>query len=191
MIVLASSSPRRTLLLDMMGIEHVVIPADVNERREPGELPQTMAVRLAAAKAKAVQKQHPDDLVLGADTVVVLDGDVLGKPADAADASRMLARLSGRDHQVVTAVALALPGGEVLERCDVTRVWFRKLTPGVIEDYVATDEPLDKAGSYGVQGYGGVLIERVDGDFFGVMGLPIRLVGDLLAAAGRPYRFTR
>jgi len=191
MIVLASISPRRKLLLEMLGIEHEVMPADVDERREPGELPQTMAVRLAAAKAEAVWKQRPDDYVLAADTVVVLDGDVMGKPVDAADAARMLGRLSGRDHQVVTAVALARPGGEVLERCDVTRVWFRTLTPEVIEAYVATGEPLDKAGSYGVQGYGGVLIERVDGDFFGVMGLPIRLVGDLLEAVGRPYRFTR
>ena len=191
MIVLASSSPRRKLLLEMLGIEHEVTPADVDERQEPGELPETMAVRLAAAKARAVWQQRPGHYVLGADTVVVLDGEVLGKPVDAADASRMLSRLSGRDHEVITAVALVQPDGEVLERCDVTRVWFREFTPEVIEAYVATEEPLDKAGSYGVQGYGGVLIERVNGDFFGVMGLPIRLVGDLLAAAGRPYRFTR
>jgi septum formation protein len=190
-IVLASRSPRRRHLLEMLGIEHEVVPAAVEERREPGELPETMAVRLAAAKAVAVRRLRPDRFVLGADTVVVVDDDILGKPADAAEAEAMLARLAGREHRVVTAVALALPDGDVLERFDVTRVVFRQLDRATIRDYVATGEPLDKAGSYGVQGRGAVLVERVEGDFFGVMGLPLRLVLDLLEAAGRPYRFTR
>ena len=191
MIVLASASPRRRHLLEMLGIAHEVVPSDVDETRLDGEVPEAMAVRLAAAKARAVLAERPGHLVLAADTVVVIDDQVLGKPADPADAERMLATLSGRSHRVVTAVALALPEGEVLERYDVTTVWFRELSSELISAYVATGEPLDKAGSYGVQGVGAVLVERVDGDFFSVMGLPLRLVVDLLDAAGRPYRFTR
>ena len=124
-------------------------------------------------------------------TVVVVGDEMLGKPLDAADAVRMLSKLSGRDHRVITAVALALPDGRVLERFDVTRVWFRRLTAEQMRDYVATGDSLDKAGSYGVQSVGAVLVERVDGDFFSVMGLPIRLVTDLLTEGGMPYRFTR
>jgi septum formation protein len=175
----------------MLGIAHEVIPAEVSEIREPGELPETMAVRLARAKAMAVVPARPGVPVLGADTVVVVDEEVLGKPLDDRDAARMLRRLSGRVHRVITAVALADGNGTVHERCDITRVWFRDLSPELIDAYVATGEPLDKAGSYGVQGYGAVLVERVDGDFFGVMGLPLRLVVELLDAAGCPYRFTR
>jgi septum formation protein len=191
MIVLASASPRRRHLLEMLGIAHEVLPSDVDEARVPGEVPEAMAVRLAAAKALAGLAQRPDRLVLAADTVVTIDDQVLGKPEDTADAERMLAILSGRSHRVITAVALALPGGEVRERYDVTHVWFRELSPDTIAAYVATGEPMDKAGSYGVQGYGAVLVERVDGDFFGVMGLPLRLVVELVDAAGQPYRFTR
>jgi nucleoside triphosphate pyrophosphatase len=190
-IVLASGSPRRRHLLEMLGIEHEVLPADVPERAQPGERPETMAVRLARAKAVAVQSLRPTDLVLAADTVVVVDDEILGKPADAADAMAMLAKLSGRDHRVITGIALARSSETVLERFDVSRVTFRALTPEVIAEYVATGEPLDKAGSYGVQGQGAVLVERVEGDFFSVMGLPLRLVVDLLAEAGQPYRFTR
>jgi septum formation protein len=191
MIILASESPRRRQLLEMLGIPHEVVPAAVNERPEPGELPESMAVRLAREKAQSVAQRRPEVPVLAADTVVVVDDQILGKPVDAAEAEQMLSLLSGREHRVVTAVALAPPGGEVLERYDVTRVRFRTLAPEIIAAYVATGEPLDKAGGYGVQGYGAVLIERVDGDFFSVMGLPLRLVVDLLEAAGQPYRFTR
>ena len=191
MIVLASSSPRRRHLLEMLGIEHEVVPADVPEVQEPGELPETMAVRLARDKAEAVATARPDAPVLGADTVVVVDQEVLGKPVDAQDAGRMLRQLSGRAHRVVTAVALVDIDGTVHERYDSTRVWFRELTPEIIDAYVATGEPIDKAGSYGVQGYGAVLVERVEGDFFSVMGLPLKLVVDLLEVAGYPYRFTR
>lgn len=175
----------------MLGIPHTVQPADVDETRLPGEVPEAMAVRLAAAKASAVHIRRPEDIVLAADTVVTIDDRVLGKPLDSADAERMLALLSGRSHRVVTGVALALPGGDVHDRYDVTNVWFRELTAELIRAYVATGEPLDKAGSYGVQGVGAVLVERVDGDFFSVMGLPLRLVVELLESAGHPYRFTR
>ncbi len=174
----------------MLGIRHVVDPADLPERPEPGELAETFAVRLAREKALQVARRRPGQPVLGADTVVVLGQRMLGKPASPADASRMLAELSGREHRVITAVALARDG-VVQERCDVTRVWFRTLTREFIEAYVATGEPLDKAGGYGVQGYGAVLVERIEGDFFGVMGLPVRLVMDLLESAGLGYRFTR
>ncbi len=191
MITLASASPRRRHLLEMLGIAHQVIPPYVDERPLPGEDPEAMAVRLATEKARSVRRRQPERPVLAADTVVVIDGEILGKPQDEADAQRMLGLLSGRDHRVITAVALAVPGGEVLQQCDVTRVWFRPLTPELIEEYVATGEPLDKAGSYGVQGVGAVLVERVEGDFFGVMGLPLRLVLSLLEAAGIPYRLTR
>jgi septum formation protein len=149
-----------------------------------------MAQRLARAKATAVAARRPALDVLAADTVVVLEGEMLGKPADAAEACAMLRRLSGREHVVITAVALARDG-QVWERCDETRVRFRPLSDQTIADYVATGEPLDKAGAYGLQGFGSVLVERIEGDCFGVIGLPLRLVADLLAAAGRPYRFTR
>lgn len=190
MIVLASSSPRRRAVLELLGIPHEVIPAEIDERQEPGELPESLAVRLAREKALAVAGGHPDLPVLAADTVVVLGDRLLGKPVDAPEAERMLRELSGREHRVVTAVVLVRDGA-VYERCEVTRVWFRKLTGEMIRDYVATGEPLDKAGAYGLQGYGAVLVERIEGDYFGVIGLSIRLLTQLLEEAGLPYRFTR
>ncbi|OGU06192.1 MAG: septum formation protein Maf [Gemmatimonadetes bacterium RBG_16_66_8] len=174
----------------MLGIPHVVDPASVEEVQLDGEPAETFAVRMARAKASEGATRHPDKPVLGADTVVVVDGLTLGQPRSAREAEEMLARLGGREHQVVTAVALA-SGGWVEDRCDVTRVWFRPLSSQQIRDYVATGEPLDKAGAYAVQGVGGVLVERVEGDFFGVMGLPVRLVVDLLATTKTPYSFTR
>lgn len=189
MIVLASRSPRRRQLLEMLGIPHEVDPANVPERPEPGEVPEMMAARLAREKALAVGGRHPDRWILAADTVVVLDHEVLGKPESPRSAERMLHKLAGREHQVVTAVALSR-NDLVHERCDVTKVWFRRLDDAQISAYVATGEPLDKAGAYGVQGYGAVLVDRIEGDFFSVMGLPVRLVTDLFALAGMPYRFT-
>ncbi len=190
MIVLASSSPRRHQLLDMLGISHLVDPARIDERSHPAEVPQQTATRLAREKALVVAPRHPGKAVLAADTLVLLGEEVLGKPASASEAEEMLGRLAGREHRVVTAVALA-HDGHVTDRCDVTRVWFRPLGPELIRAYVQTGEPLDKAGSYGVQGYGAVLVERIEGDFFGVMGLPLRLMIDLLESAGLGYRFTR
>ena len=190
MIVLASGSPRRTQLLTLIDLPHEVDPAHVDEIPLAGESPRAMAERLARAKATAVAARHPGRDVLAADTVVVLDGEILGKPADAREAAATLRRLSGREHVVITAVALARDA-QVWERRDETRVRFRSLSDETIAAYVATGEPLDKAGAYGLQGYGSVLVERIEGDPFGVIGLPLRLVADLLAAAGRPYRFTR
>jgi septum formation protein len=191
MIVLASASPRRTQLLSLIGIPHQVDAAhDVDETPLPGEEPGALAGRLARAKASSVARRHPDRVVLAADTVVTLDGEVLGKPATPAEAEAMLARLGGKEHMVLTAVAV-VAGGRVRERMDRTRVWFRTLTPQTISDYVATGEPMDKAGAYGLQGYGAVLVDRIEGDCFGVIGLPLRFVVELLTEAGMPYRFTR
>lgn len=190
MIVLASTSPRRSHLLSMLGIEHVVDPAGIPEEALPGESPRDTAVRLAGEKARAVALRRPDARVLAADTMVVLNGEVLGKPISPEEAKEMLMKLSGQMHTVVTGVALAHQG-EILERCDETDVWFRSLDATEIAEYVETGEPLDKAGSYGVQGRGALLVDRIEGDFFSVMGLPVRLVAELMRESGLPYRFTR
>ncbi len=181
-LVLASRSPRRRDLLAMLGIPVLVQVPDVLERRLPREEPEAYARRLAREKARAV----PGHLVLGADTIVVFDGEVLEKPSDAADAVSMLRRLRGRRHDVITAVALQA-GGTLREAADRTRVTFRPVSDAWIEAYVRTGEPMDKAGSYGIQGYGAGLVEGIEGDFFSVMGLPLRLVIDLLGEAGCPY----
>jgi septum formation protein len=185
-LTLASASPRRRQLLEMLGIPITVVPAHLEEIPAPGESPAAYVGRLAREKAEAVR----GDYVLGADTTVVLDGGLLEKPADAADALRMLSRLQGRTHEVHTAVALA-SGGTTHSRLDTTRVTFRPAPADLLAAYVATGEPMDKAGAYGIQGYGAALVERIEGDFFGVMGLPVRLVLDLMAEAGWSYRFTR
>jgi septum formation protein len=183
-LVLASGSPRRRQLLEMLGVDVVVTPGQVQEIRLPREAPAAYARRLARDKARSV----PGELVLGADTIVVLEGDVLEKPTSPADALAMLRRLQGRRHEVVTAICLAARGEE-LEAIDTTGVVFRAADDDYLRQYVATGEPLDKAGAYGIQGYGAALVERIEGDFFSVMGLPVRLVLDLLAQAGSPYRF--
>lgn len=170
----------------MLNIPHVVAPAEVQELRLPRESPLAYARRLARDKARAV----PGALVLGADTIVVVDGEVLEKPADAADALRMLGRLQGRQHEVITAICLIANGTEY-EAWDTTAVFFRPASPEFLQAYVATGEPLDKAGAYGIQGYGAALVERIEGDFFSVMGLPVRLVLELLARAGWDYRFDK
>jgi septum formation protein len=185
-LVLASGSPRRRQLLEMLGIPIEVRPSHIPEVRRPGESPQTCAERLAREKAAGVAGA----LVLGADTTVVVDGEMLEKPVDAADALRMLKRLEGRAHQVITAIALKTPEG-MLGATDITAVTFRPADDDTLRAYIATGEPMDKAGAYGIQGYGAALVERIDGDFFGVMGLPVRLVLDLLARAGYRYRFDR
>jgi len=183
-LILASASPRRRQLLEMLGIPVEVRPSQVPEVRKTGEGPRDYALRLAHDKATAV----PGDLVLAADTIVVLDDELLEKPLDEDDAVRMLLRLQGRTHHVITAVALRA-AETVFEAVDVTAVTFRPAREGMLRAYVRTGEPMDKAGGYGIQGYGAALVEGIDGDFFGVMGLPIRLVLDLLAEAGVPYAF--
>lgn len=183
-LVLASRSPRRRQLLEMLGIPIVVAHADVQEIPLPRETPSAYARRLARDKARAV----PGALVLGADTIVVLDDEILEKPGDPVHALEMLRRLQGRWHEVITSVCL-IADGKTYEAQDRTSVEFRAATDEMLRAYIATGEPLDKAGAYGIQGYGAALVERIEGDFFGVMGLPVRLVLDLLGQAGRPYRF--
>jgi septum formation protein len=168
----------------MLGLRFEVRPSQVPEVHLPGEGPVVYAERLARVKALSV----PGALVLGADTTVLLDGSLLEKPVDEADALRMLRLLQGRTHEVITAIAL-VSDGTVRQATDVTRVTFRSCDDEFLRAYVATGEPMDKAGSYGIQGYGAALVERIEGDFFSVMGLPVRLVVRLLGEAGYPYRF--
>lgn len=181
-MVLASASPRRLALLRRLGVEPVVRPADVDETSRPGEAPADLVERLARAKARSVEAD-PNDLVVAADTVVAMGTRVLGKPRDAEDASRMLAALSGRDHHVLTGVAVcrgALTHADV----DTTRVTFRLLDPGEIAWYVATGEPDDKAGAYGLQGAGAALVDRIDGSDTNVIGLPLALLVTLARHVG-------
>ena len=182
MLILASTSPRRAELIAMLGVPFEVVPSEVDETPLPGEPPGKLAARLARAKATAsAVGRAPDDVVVGADTIVVVDGDALGKPIDAADASRMLRRLSGRSHEVITAVALAHAGGieEFLERTIVT---FATMGHAEIDRYVAGGEPLDKAGAYGIQGSGGRWITQIEGSYHNVVGLPLAQLATRLAA---------
>lgn len=184
MLVLASASPRRHELLRWLVAEFEIDVPAVDESSPAGEEAASLVRRLARAKAAAVAERRPSAWVLGADTIVELDGEVLGKPADAEEAVRMLARLSGREHRVYTGVALLGPGGRHDEDTVCSRVVFRPLDPARIAAYVATGEPLDKAGAYAVQGRGAGLIERVVGSFTNVIGLPLTEVGRLLGGAG-------
>jgi septum formation protein len=185
-VILASQSPRRRELLSLVGIAHEVLPADIDERYLAGESPRAHAERLAREKAAAIRER--DAIIIGSDTIVVLDGEVLGKPRDEADAARMLRRLSGRSHIVITAVAVAWREKEesAVEEVGVT---FHTLTESDITAYVATREPMDKAGAYGIQGYGATLVERVDGDYFAVMGMPLQRLVRLLSKVGVRYTF--
>jgi septum formation protein len=189
-LVLASGSPRRRQLLEMLGLPFRVVVPDIDERQLAGESPEAYVVRLARAKAAAVAAREPGELVLGADTTVVIRGHLLGKPSSTEEATAMLAKLQGRTHQVLTGVAMAADA-RVEDALDVTDVKFRRVDHSTLEAYAATGEPMDKAGAYAVQGLGAILVEGIRGDFFGVMGLPLRLVLDLLERFGRPYRLTR
>ena len=183
-LVLASRSPRRAELLARAGYRFEVAPADVDERRRGGEAPAKLVRRLAWKKAAVVAARHPGAVVLGADTVVVVDDDVvLGKPRGDADAARMLRRLSGRAHKVLTGVALRAPHGR---RAGVasTRVYFRPLGPEEVAWYVASGEPADKAGGYAIQGRASRFVPRIEGSYANVVGLPIELVDRLLDDLG-------
>jgi nucleoside triphosphate pyrophosphatase len=187
-VVLASQSPRRRELLTLVGIAHEVRPADIDESYLAGEEPGAHAERLAREKVAAVSRDVPDALVIGSDTIVVVDGEVLGKPRDEAHAAQMLARLSGRSHVVMTAVAVRR-GSEQRSSVEVVGVTFHPLTVQDINAYIATGEPMDKAGAYGIQGYGATIVERVDGDYFAVMGLPLQRMVRLMAELGVRYTF--
>lgn len=183
-LILASASPRRRELLAQCGIEFEVISADDPEPlREAAEDCLAFVRRAAEAKASQVARRHPRRLVLGADTIVVVDDEVLGKPADAQDAAAMLRRLSGREHCVHTGVALLSAAGDEIDidsRTATSRVTFRLLSDAEIQAYVATGEPMDKAGAYGIQGLGGRLVARFQGSFTNIVGLPMELVRQML-----------
>jgi septum formation protein len=187
-VILASASPRRRELLTLVGIAHTVVPADVDERVREGEAPVTYVERLAREKARAIASRNAGALVIAADTTVVLGEDILGKPESPADAERMIARLAGHTHEVCTGIAVEYQGriASGVERVAVT---FRTLTKDEIAAYVATREPLDKAGAYGIQGFGATIVERIDGDYFSVMGLGLRRLVALLEDVGITYHF--
>lgn len=188
-LVLASQSPRRAELLRTLNLTFDVAPADIDEAYRPGETPSAHAERLAREKALTVARRRPDALVVGSDTVVVIDGAVLGKPGDSADAVAMLMRLQGREHSVETGVAVAYAGDRAVSAIESVRVVFRAFDEQTAADYVATGEPMDKAGAYGIQGFGRTLVDRIDGDFFAVMGLPVVRMLGLLEELGWRYRF--
>ena len=189
-VILASSSPRRRQLLELIGVAHEVQPADIDETMVAGELAEMYAERLAREKAETIAASHTDSVVIGADTIVVIDGIVLGKPRDAGDAERMLGILSGRSHTVMTGVAVSYLQRTVsyVERVDVT---FMPIDDDEIRRYVATGEPMDKAGAYGIQGYGATIVRRIDGDYFAVMGLSLVRLVALMREVGVIYDFPR
>lgn len=174
-IILASASPRRKELLETAGAEFEIIVADVDETVPEGTKPEDAAVMTAEKKAVAVAENHKDSIVIGADTIVVADGRILGKPADKADACRMLSMLSGVEHKVITGVCLAR-GDKKITFAQVSKVKFYDLTDEEINAYVETGEPMDKAGAYGIQGKGCVLVEKIEGDYFNIVGLPVARV---------------
>ncbi len=179
-MILASASPRRRELLAQAGFAFDVIPAHIDEARREGEAAKDYVQRLALEKAQLIAELYPEAVVLGADTTVVRDGDVLNKPIDLADARRMLLSLAGRGHEVYTGVAV-VAAGRVKSQVETTSVYFRDLDREELETYLASGDSLDKAGAYGIQGYAARWIPRIEGDFFNVMGLPISVVVGMLA----------
>jgi septum formation protein len=193
-LILASSSPRRQELLREIGVPFQVHAANINEDQMPSEPPIAYALRLAREKAQAVAAQYPQSYVLGADTIVVLNSEVLGKPINHADAARMLRLLSGREHEVTTAVSLIAPStipsgtaaqGTLAEtRASTTKVFFGEIAEAEIQEYVAGGEPMDKAGAYAIQGGASRWTDRIEGEFSNVVGLPLSLVTEMLKTTG-------
>jgi septum formation protein len=187
-IVLASQSPRRAELIGRLGLQFDTVPADLDESYLHGETPPQHAERLAREKALAIAAAHRDALVVGSDTIVVVDGDVLGKPRDRAHAIEMLTRLSGREHEVCTGIAV-VHDGRTESGLERVRVRFRDLDARALEQYVDTGEPMDKAGAYGIQGFGSALVQGIEGDYFAVMGLPVVHMLALIERHGWRYAF--
>ena len=180
MLILASQSPRRRELLRREGVDFTVVVKDTVEEHDPAMPPQVLCARNAAAKAEAVVADYPQATVLGADTLVFIDGTPLGKPADEADALRMLMLLQGRTHCVCTAVAVILPGGERRDFAEISYVTFRQLSEGDARRYMQLVNVMDKAGSYAIQEHGELIIEKIEGDFDNIVGLPVtRLLQEL------------
>lgn len=174
-IILASASPRRKELLETAGVEFEICVSDADESIPEGTKPSDAAKMTATKKALAVAQSHKDGIVIGADTIVVANSRILGKPKDKADAEAMLTMLSGIEHEVITGVCI-VNGGEINAFEQISKVKFYDLTADEIKAYVATNEPMDKAGSYGIQGKGCTLVEKIDGDYFNIVGLPVAKV---------------
>jgi septum formation protein len=189
-LILASASPRRAEILTAAGIPFEVLASEVDESRLPGESPEQMVERLARAKAEAIGRSdysYGPSIILGADTVVVVDGEILGKPGDAATARQMLLKLRGREHSVITGFALLrMQDGEIRVGHEATRVWFSNMTDEEVDAYAALEEPLDKAGAYAIQGTAGRYIPRIEGCYFNVVGLPLARVWEALTELGWP-----
>jgi len=184
-LILASSSPRRRDLLLQIGVDFTVSPADVNESMLPGELPEDYAVRVALDKARTAAKKAGQGIVVAADTIVVFGDIILGKPANSQDAKRMLEMLSGNVHRVITGLAVMdAATGVASSRTSITNVWFRDLEADEVMRYVLSGEPLDKAGGYGIQGKGALLVARIDGCYYNVVGLPLGLLDETLRQFG-------
>ena len=183
MIILASSSPRRRELLSMIGLDYRIETSGDEEVQPHGLLPAEFVKTLAVQKARPVAEANPNDCVIGADTIVYLEGDILGKPHTPEVAKAYLTRMQGKSHVVYTGVAVCKGGAFDVRHCETT-VTFAPMTQREIESYVATGEPLDKAGAYGVQGPGGIFVERIDGNYFNVIGMPLPLLYKMLVDAG-------
>ena len=187
-VILASASPRRHELLKLIGIPHEIVPANIDESVRGRESPRKHAERLSREKASSVTGRDSTVIAIGADTIVLIDKKILGKPANSVDAGSMLSLLSGREHIVITAVAVAR-GKKISSGVEEVAVKFRKLSDDEIDVYIATGEPMDKAGAYGIQGFGATIVERIEGDYFAVMGLPLVRLVSLLGEVGVSYGF--
>jgi septum formation protein len=180
-LILASSSPRRRDLLLQIGVDFTVSPADVNESVLSGELPEDYAVRVSLDKARVASGKAGEGIVIAADTVVVFKDVILGKPAGSQEARRMLGMLSGEMHRVITGLAVMNAAtGQVSCKSSITKVWFRKLKDDEMNRYILSGEPLDKAGGYGIQGKGALLVDRIEGCYYNVVGLPLGLLDEML-----------
>ena len=183
-LILASQSPQRRELLGLTGLDFIIRAADIDETMDETKPPEEEVARVSRLKALAVARE-PDDVIIAADTIVVCEGKVLGKPRDEADAFRMLSLLSGRNHQVMTGMTV-LQGDEIVTHTEVTRLRFRNLLPGEIRAYIASGEPMDKAGAYGIQGGAALFCTRMEGDYYNVMGLPVCALSVILRTFGLP-----
>ena len=183
-VILASQSPRRRELLGLTGLDFVVRVADIDESMSPGKAPFDEVARVSRLKALAVQRA-PEDVVIAADTIVVCGGTVLGKPRDEEDAFRILSLLSGRSHEVMTGMTV-LRGDEIVTHTEVTKIHFRQLHPDELRAYIATGEPMDKAGAYGIQGGAALFADQMEGDYYNVMGLPVCRLAMILRSFGLP-----
>ncbi len=184
-IILASNSPRRRDILRQIGLDFVQRPVDLDEKIRHGESPEDYAGRVSLDKARVAAEKAGAGIVIAADTIVALDNRILGKPADVRDAHRMLTQLSGRMHHVITGLTVMdAATGKTVTRTSNTKVWFRELSADEIAAYIATGEPLDKAGAYGIQEKGALLVSRIEGCYFNVVGLPLAVLGQILRDFG-------